>query len=409
MTATTYELRVALRHTSPRVWRRIRVPGDTDLRTLHEILQDVMGWEGYHLHAFECGGNVYGEPDPDFTPEFTDSGQVSLRDVLHKPGDRMAYIYDFGDDWVHLVTLRKILPQRTAFPVCLSGSGACPPEDCGGPAGYHRLLSALSDPSHPNHEYAREWLPEDHDPTEFDLERANWMLRVPTGDEPAGDSITGLISSFLQEQLIRVSLPTCQKYERAMQSLALALDAYGYSCADVDCDSVQEADKTFCEVAGVEPLLSYLGEFFGYYLPRKMHASVSEVRECRAALGRFLQWLSEAGIIDPDDARAHRSEVLRMGAEGIKAARLRWYEFAPVEAPPADQVDESLEEHFTVTRVEPGKVWLEEASETGEPGMVRAPRAFTDLCEAGMDLAAKVQRAGDRWYLMDVYNVYPKL
>ncbi|GEM_PF-6646899 len=38
MTAVTYKLRVTLKHNSGRMWRRIRVPGDTDLATLHEIL-----------------------------------------------------------------------------------------------------------------------------------------------------------------------------------------------------------------------------------------------------------------------------------------------------------------------------------------------------------------------------------
>jgi hypothetical protein len=30
------------------------------------------------------------------------------------------------------------------YPVCIAGAGACPPEDCGGPEGYRRLLDARS-------------------------------------------------------------------------------------------------------------------------------------------------------------------------------------------------------------------------------------------------------------------------
>lgn len=409
MARLNYELRVALEHTSPRVWRRIRVPADTDLETFHEILQDVMGWEGYHLYAFEGGGYVYGEPDPDFSSDMIDAQQVPLQDVLVNPGDTMAYVYDFGDDWVHKITLKKLLPQSSPFPVCLSGSGACPPEDCGGPARYRYYLSALADTAHPDHERAREWLGDDHDPTKFDIEAANWMLKTPTDeDELMPESIAGLISSFLRDQLGQVAPSTCRKYERALESVMIALDSYGYNNnPGIDYDSVQEAGKTFCEVATIEALLNYMKEFFGYFMPRKMHASINEVSECRTALRRFLQWLSESDMIDPEAAQAYRRQVSRLAAEGIKAARVRWYEFAPVETPP-HQVDETLEDHFTITRVEPGKLWLEDMNNTGTPGMVRAPRAFTDLCEPEMDLAAEIQRTGDRWYLVDVYNAYPK-
>ena len=52
--------------------------------------------------------------------------------------ERFAYLYDMGDYWEHEVRLEKFLerdPKKT-YPVCIGGSGACPPEDCGGPPGY---------------------------------------------------------------------------------------------------------------------------------------------------------------------------------------------------------------------------------------------------------------------------------
>ena len=43
-----------------------------------------------------------------------------------------------GNYWEHEVRLEKFLerdPKKT-YPICIGGSGACPPEDCGGPPGY---------------------------------------------------------------------------------------------------------------------------------------------------------------------------------------------------------------------------------------------------------------------------------
>ncbi len=408
MTAKTYELRVSLQDMSGQIWRRLRVPGDTDLAKLHEILQDVMGWEGYHLYAFEVGGEDYGDPDPDFSDGMRDARRVLLQDVLRSKGDRMKYIYDFGDDWVHLITVRSILPQASAFPVCLSGGGACPPEDCGGTFGYWRLLAALDNPEHPDHEEARDWVGDDFDPDAFEPEMVNWLLRGRGSSDDDDESIAAIISSFLHDQLLWVSTATYRKYQRCMDTLQTALNSYGYDYSSVDYDSVQEQGKTFCQVAELAPLLRYMKEFFGYFLPRKAYATVSEIEGCRATLRRFFEWLADEDIIDPDAAQAYRRDIARDAAKGIEAARVRWYEFAPLEVPPADEVDELIEDHLTVSRVEPGTLWLEDTLGGGDPIVVKAPRAFTDLCTAGMDLAVEVQRSGEQWYLVDVFNAYPE-
>jgi hypothetical protein len=50
-----YQLRVALRYIQPPIWRRVLVPDNWRLGDLHPVLA-VMGWGGYHLHAFRFGG-----------------------------------------------------------------------------------------------------------------------------------------------------------------------------------------------------------------------------------------------------------------------------------------------------------------------------------------------------------------
>ena len=51
-----------------------------------------------------------------------------------------------GDGWLHDLVLEQVLPAdpRKAYPVCTAGAGDCPPEDCGGPAGYQHLIEARS-------------------------------------------------------------------------------------------------------------------------------------------------------------------------------------------------------------------------------------------------------------------------
>ena len=56
------------------------------------------------------------------------------------------------------------------------GERACPPEDCGGPYGYPYFLDKIQDPKHEEHEEALEWVSEEFDPEEFDLDEVNEEL-----------------------------------------------------------------------------------------------------------------------------------------------------------------------------------------------------------------------------------------
>jgi hypothetical protein len=88
--------------------------------------------------------------------------------IATEAGATFTYVYDFGDDWTHAVTVEEIRPggPRNVFTI-LDGGGACPPEDIGGPAWYQHLLGALADPFSPDHDDALERLGEDFDPTRY--------------------------------------------------------------------------------------------------------------------------------------------------------------------------------------------------------------------------------------------------
>jgi hypothetical protein len=181
---TLYQFKVTLRGVSnPPVWRRVLVHADASLGDLHQVIAAAMGWEDSHLHMFSDDSTRYGTPDADL--DLKDEDEFALADVLVEPGDRLRYLYDFGDDWDHDVKLEKVLPpdadlRAAAVPVCLAGKGACPPEDCGGAWGYADLKATIADPSDEEHEGMLEWLgledPSDFDPAAFDLASVNARL-----------------------------------------------------------------------------------------------------------------------------------------------------------------------------------------------------------------------------------------
>ncbi len=93
-------------------------------------------------------------------------------------GQRFVYWYDFGDDWWHHITVESVgrADPALAYPRCVAGRRACPPEDCGGPGGFDEMMGALSDAKHPEHGMYREWMPVGYDPTRCDLDKINDAL-----------------------------------------------------------------------------------------------------------------------------------------------------------------------------------------------------------------------------------------
>ncbi len=176
-----YQIKITLKNIKPAIWRRILVKADINLFTLHVILQEVMGWEGGHLHQFLINGEYYGQPDPEFdiSEETINEKTVKLKDVVNKEKQKFHYDYDFGDDWRHELIIEKILPlgKGRYYPVCIDGARACPPEDCGGIPGYEDFLTAIKRPNHAEHEAVLEWIGGSFDPEEFDMEEINEALK----------------------------------------------------------------------------------------------------------------------------------------------------------------------------------------------------------------------------------------
>ena len=175
------EIKIALADVTPEIWRRVVVPAATSLAGLHTVIQAAMGWEDSHLHMFMVNGHRYGIPeddDGDSGSELLDAAQYRLGDLV-VAGDRFFYIYDFGDDWRHEITVKALRPlgKNEAAPAILAGEYACPPEDCGGPFQYPEMLEALRDSDHEDHAHYRDWIGA-FDAEKFDLDLANKRLRA---------------------------------------------------------------------------------------------------------------------------------------------------------------------------------------------------------------------------------------
>jgi hypothetical protein len=168
------------------IWRRLLIDPEMSLELVHEVFQIAMGWWDYHLYEFRLGKRKFGDLlDADGDKTVEDSSEFSLSDLLKKPGDKLLYAYDFGDDWMHEVTLERraargpskyVDEDEDRWAKCLHGKRACPPEDCFGVTGYADLLDAIEDPLHQGRKDKLDWMGCDFDPDSFDPRIVNLRL-----------------------------------------------------------------------------------------------------------------------------------------------------------------------------------------------------------------------------------------
>jgi hypothetical protein len=175
---SVHQLKITLTGIRPPIWRRLQVSSAINLRRLHDVIQEAMGWTQSHLYQFQVGAVEYGEPDDEFGMPIRSAKAMPLRKIAPAPGAVFSYEYDFGDSWQHRIEVEKVLPPESGvrYPRCLTGKRACPPEDVGGIYGYEEFLQAIRDAKHPEHKEMLEWVGGSFDPEALDLQAVNERL-----------------------------------------------------------------------------------------------------------------------------------------------------------------------------------------------------------------------------------------
>src|SRR5262249_15484391 len=110
---------------------------------------------------FELDGRSYDDPAYGERDKDSPDPRETVLDTLPlAQGTTLTYLYDFGDDWIHQLTLEGMAPSDESLsgPMLLGGAGACPPDNSGGPGGYAELRAALKQKDSPEAQAALEKL-----------------------------------------------------------------------------------------------------------------------------------------------------------------------------------------------------------------------------------------------------------
>lgn len=190
-----FTLRVTLKGLKPSIYRKFEVPSNITLRNLGELIIDVMGWDGCHLHQFRVKDRLFApksQSDVDYDSLFDNgrnffSDDFTLSDVLSEKGKSIEMEYDFGDSWMHEVRLSSV-EEYQANEVhavrFVDGKRACPIEDCGGVWGYEALCAHFNGDDSFDENFDKDFfdyfIDEDFDPEYLDLPHVREICNVYT-------------------------------------------------------------------------------------------------------------------------------------------------------------------------------------------------------------------------------------
>ncbi len=179
-----FQLKIMIKNSKPPIWRRVIVPSGITFSQLSMILNEVMGWCGYHIFEFEFYhmGLRIAEDVEEFALDwgyfdYIEASTTYIREYLEE-NDWFTYTYDLGDQWDHRVTIEKILEDyEDLYPKVVKYKGNCPVEDCGGIYGYYDCLEIISDKKNPEYEERLAWMKSQGYPNEYDMDWVNRELK----------------------------------------------------------------------------------------------------------------------------------------------------------------------------------------------------------------------------------------
>ena len=246
--------------------------------------------------------------------------------------------------------------------------------------------------------------------------------KVESLPRQAVPNIDEVLELFLKDQRERLKPRTVSNYEGVANLLQSYLNGYAYQnlskaearLFDRHVNAEGDEHREFTQLFGPEKVLEHVDGFLGHFMIGKVMAGEDFKRSAGTVTKKLSTWLTASGYVSTEAAEEGARRSTEAGKDLMVAERV-----ARLHQDAADRLgidtlalsDEDYEEfdHFTIARVEPGRLWLE-VWEEGKPrarGPIPVPKEATKLLQKGWDVSCALARVQDSWHLIEVANVYP--
>lgn len=136
-------IRMGLDAIEEEISRIIEIEDKQTLYDLHMNIQDLFEWDNDHMFSFYIGEKLF-DRDNEYSAnplgehivsrygkQSKSATEYELRDLDLQMDFSFWYLYDYGDELVHKVSvekIRKIKPEESGFPKLIDRIGSVPPQ-----------------------------------------------------------------------------------------------------------------------------------------------------------------------------------------------------------------------------------------------------------------------------------------
>jgi hypothetical protein len=239
---------------------------------------------------------------------------------------------------------------------------------------------------------------------------------------PADPNISRVLEEFLAEQRARLAPRTLAKYEDVLDLLRHHLNGCAYESLskaeaalfDRHFNAQGEAHRDYCQLFGPDKIAEHLGSFLGYFMIRKVMAGEDFKRAAGSVAKKLSKWLAAKGYVSEETGREGAGIGTAAARDLPRAERAAQILRDAVGQPGIDSTDLADEDyhefdHFTIARVEPGRLWLEiqDGRKRRLCGPIPVPAPSTKLLREGWELSCALGRVRGTWHIVEMANVYP--
>ncbi len=231
--------------------------------------------------------------------------------------------------------------------------------------------------------------------------------------KPADRPIKLVLAEFLADQRKRLKLNTRRRYEAIIELFESSMDSYAYQTLDDNEETLFDdlynasgpAHREFCEIFGPEKIPANVHEFLNYFMPRKVVCGQDLLRAAGTVTKKLGKWLKDKGYVGDNDA-ASMTDSGASASKDLPAAAALARMLAAYADETTAPVGELIEGYFQVCAV--GDTSLAVEKMIGDATMtVPVPRPAAAACRPGWTISCRIGKAGRKWCLVEVWNVYP--
>jgi hypothetical protein len=212
---------------------------------------------------------------------------------------------------------------------------------------------------------------------------------MPSRTDTVPRTVEQALDAFLVAEQLRLSDRTLARYRNIITLFRIFLEN----------SEIQAAPGLHADVE-MMPVLAE--EFVNGFVGGRLQRGENTFRNASTVMRRLIRWLDDRMLEDhdPNDPIDRTSTEVTAAVNLHKILSQHLGEQIPTHAV------RHRRDQFTVTRVEPGSLWLESTSVGGdEVGPVSVPSAVSSLCRAGWEIGCVVAKTFGGWRMIEVWSV----